>query len=116
MIGGCAGSAAPLPPSISENSPQQVEASLGITSEDKQLSCQELTSQENQLREAVEVNKSVIAGERTRNQVAGYFGALFLIPLVAVENNSDAKENLLRLQTRLDQIQYLQKLNTCTSL
>lgn len=87
-----------------------------MTAEDKLLTCPELSSQEQQVREAMDVNEALIEGDRTKNQVAGYFASFLLFPLVAVENNTDAKENLFRLQNRLDQIQYLQKFNACTTV
>ncbi len=50
-----------------------------------------------------------IEGNRTRNQIAGYFGALYLVPLVAMEANDPEKKDLVALYARRD---VLIKLNT----
>ena len=46
----------------------------------------------------------IIESNRGRNQAAGYFGALFLFPIVAAENNSSEKERLDKIQNQLDEL------------
>ena len=48
--------------------------------------------------------ESIIEGNRGRNQTAGYFAGLFVVPIVAVENNSNEKTQLDAIQTQLDEL------------
>ena len=47
---------------------------------------------------------SVIESNRGRNQAAGYFAALFIVPIVAVDNNSNEKAQLDTIQNQLDEL------------
>jgi hypothetical protein len=46
----------------------------------------------------------VIAGNRQHNQVAGYFGALFLLPALAAEHNPVEKARLDEIQQEQDEL------------
>ena len=46
----------------------------------------------------------IIHSNRGRNQAAGYFAGLFIVPIVAVDNNSSEKAQLDDIQVRLDEL------------
>lgn len=46
----------------------------------------------------------IIAGNRQHNQVAGYFGSLFLLPALATEHNSVEKARLDEIQQEQDEL------------
>lgn len=48
--------------------------------------------------------ESIIHSNRGRNQAAGYFAGLFIVPIVAVDNNSSEKAQLDDIQVRLDEL------------
>lgn len=57
----------------------------------------------------------VIRSNRQHNQAVGYFGGLFLFPLVAARNNQPEKKNLDRMQARRDTLEALNRLKACPS-
>ena len=57
--------------------------------------------------------ESQIKAKRGQNQVAGYFGALFLVPLLAVDDQSEEKVHLDHLQFERDEIYQKKRQLTC---
>ncbi|MEA3277080.1 MAG: hypothetical protein U9Q81_17700 [Pseudomonadota bacterium] len=48
--------------------------------------------------------ESLIKSHRQHNQVAGYFGALLILPALAVEHDKEAKARLDEIQRRQDEL------------
>lgn len=109
LLAGCARSAPDLPDHRVGKSDEEVRLMLGISKSDLELSCTEISTAMNDLNAKIEENEQEIKGDRTQNQVAGYFGALFLFPALAADQNTDSKEQLDSLQVRKDQLIYLQQ-------
>lgn len=57
--------------------------------------------------------ESRIKAKRGQNQAAGYFGALFLVPLLAVDGQSEEKVQLDHLQFERDEIYRKKRELTC---
>jgi hypothetical protein len=87
---GCASSAPPLPPAA------DASGANGIAASDLSLDCprvaQEVETIDARMREA---NRK-IEGERTRNQVVGYFAAVAFAPLVLATEQNQAEKDLVR--------------------
>ena len=111
---GCARSAPNLPESRIGKTDAEIQKLLNINEADLAIACPALNAELGEVETQIENNELVIKGARTKNQVAGYFGVLFLIPLIGTDNNDAAKVNLEKLQVRKDQIFYLQDRNGCT--
>ena len=113
LLFGCARSAPDLPASRVNKSDAEIINSLNINESDLSKACIELDTELAKVNEAIEDNELVIKGDRKKNQIVGYLGALFIFPAIAAENNDEAKENLETLQARKDQLYYLKSRKTC---
>jgi hypothetical protein len=102
LLMGCAASAPPLPPDATSVNRVQSLALSSFTKEDAALSCDQIVAERQQIDLALVQNNEQIEGNRTRNQVAGYFGALFVIPLVAIDNNGAEKDEITQFYARRD--------------
>ena len=110
VCAGCAQSAATLPPDYrSVDAVQQIDE-RAFSQEDLALSCDEVRSERSSLKERVASAKAVIAGDRTQNQVAGYFAALFLAPIIFVDTNEEQVAIIEKSEARLDQLRELETL------
>jgi hypothetical protein len=49
----------------------------------------------------------------TRNQIAGYFAALYLVPIVATDSNSQEKKDIAKLYERRDVLIKLSVVKSC---
>lgn len=113
LLFGCARSAPDLPVSRADKSDAEVLQLLEIDKADLILECPELDVLLQGVNDAIEDNELVIMGDRQKNQIVGYFGALFILPVMWTENNDEAKENIERLQVRKDQLFYLKSRKNC---
>tara|TARA_R110002072_G_scaffold27483_2_gene89393 strand:- start:202 stop:651 length:450 start_codon:yes stop_codon:yes gene_type:complete len=109
----CARSAPDLPISWVNKADAEILQSLKINESDLSKTCPDLNSELIQVNEAIEDNELVIKGDRTKNQIVGYLGALFIFPAFAADNNDEAKANLENLQFRKDQLYYLKSRQSC---
>lgn len=114
QLAGCARYAPDLPPDTSTVSVEDAAEQLKITEKDRNLSCEQIADEKQAIAKNRSINEENIRKNRTQNQVAGYFGALFLIPLIAVNHDSTAKEILDALQFRGDQLDFLSRQKNCT--
>lgn len=94
LLAGCARSAPPLP----DDAPSDIQ----LTATEAALSCPQVHDNMKEIAESAKAYGAVIRDDRTSNQIAGYFGALFIIPLAGVQMNSDAVKQLNILQSRWD--------------
>ncbi len=110
---GCARSAPDLPVTRANKSDAEILKLLHINEADLIMKCPELGSALLKVNEAIDDNELVIKGDRRKNQIVGYLGALFILPVIGAENNGEAKENLENLQVRKDQLYYLKSRKDC---
>ncbi|MBO0334091.1 hypothetical protein J0X12_10720 [Sneathiella sp. CAU 1612] len=113
LLVGCARSAPDLPISRANKSDAEIIKTLNIDEDDLSKVCEELDSELTKVNEAIEDNELVIKGDRVKNQIVGYLGALFIFPAFGADNNDEAKENLSNLQFRKDQLYYLKSRKSC---
>jgi len=111
-VGGCTRSAPDLPPDYgSVNASRQTLASFPAHM--RNLNCAQIASREADLEARNQKAEEIIKSNRTRNQVAGYLGALYLVPVVAIENDEDQKALLDKNQREVDQLKQLQRVKRC---
>ncbi|MEM1298949.1 MAG: hypothetical protein AAGH68_06665 [Pseudomonadota bacterium] len=113
LLGACARPAGTLPPDYgSVNAAQQLDAAQ-FSQSDQAMTCGEISEERARIAETNRQAEAVIASDRTQNQVAGYFAALFLVPIVAVDSNEEQVALLNRNQARQDQLIRLSRLRGC---
>ena len=97
ILSGCARAAPELPDANRLNAISQ--SSAYATSD-----CPQILQITSELEADKRHMESIIESNRGRNQAAGYFSALFIVPIVAVENNSNEKNQLDAIQNQLDEL------------
>ncbi|MBO6784204.1 MAG: hypothetical protein JJ899_13175 [Alphaproteobacteria bacterium] len=112
-LAACARSAPELPPDYGSVSATDRLSASDFTSADLRLTCGDIVSEQKAMTETARQLTGVIEANRQHNQVAGYFGGLFLFPLVAVRENPDEKTKLDRMQDRWDTLTQLKRFKDC---
>lgn len=113
LTAACAGSAPPLPTDTTSNNRQATIKSSDFSSGDLAKNCSNIKSELNTNAAAIGNNNSVIESNRGKNQVAGYLGGMFLVPLAATESNTQEKEKIAQLQNRQDVLRKLAAFKKC---
>lgn len=116
FIAGCATGARNLPPDYSS-----IDAKKRLNVDDFDASAIELTCA--QIDEELKILESDyaleaqdIAGKRHQNQVAGYLGAIFILPaLLATDNSAEAKLKIENINRAKDQLYRLRAFKKCPS-
>jgi hypothetical protein len=116
MLAGCATSAPPLPPDTTSVGSSQSLSDKAFSGADLSLSCTDITAQQQQISKTRESAHSEIESNRTQNQVAGYFGAFFVVPLAAAEGNKREREAITQGYQRQDELTQLAALKQCPQL
>jgi len=116
FIAGCATGARNLPPDYSS-----IDAKKRLNIEDFDTAAIELTC--SQIDEELKILESDYAfqvqdiqGKRHQNQVAGYLGAIFILPaLLATDNSAEAKVKIENINRAKDQLYKLRAFKKCPS-
>jgi hypothetical protein len=116
LAAGCATSAPPLPPERTSVDHGGQPALAEFDKHDRALSCDDIASEWRAANDAIATNNRVIEGNRTQNQVAGYFGALFIVPAIATNNNDSEKDKIAQINQRRDTLIKLNAAKRCTDL
>lgn len=113
LLAACASSAPPLPVDTTAVNRQRDLTEADFTPEALALSCGQIAEEQAQLRDAMAKANQAIADNRTRNQVAGYFAALLIVPIVAVKGNVAERDSIAKAQERRDQLVQLTRFKSC---
>lgn len=116
LAAGCATSAPPLPPDRTSADHSGQPTLAEFDEHDRALSCDNIASEWRATSDAIAANNRVIEGNRTQNQVAGYFGALFIVPAIATNNNDAEKDQITRINQRRDTLIRLNTAKHCPDL
>ncbi len=109
----CARSAPDLPTDFgSVNATKRLQAS-DFTKVDLAKSCADIAQEREDLDRRNHLAEAEIKADRTQNQVAGYFAALFILPVVAVDTNEKQVALLDSNQARIDQLLRLSRFKEC---
>lgn len=106
MLAACAREAPDLPP-------QATPGSVVLTSGEVAQSCADVDTMIASLRDERNVETAKIKANRRHNQVAGYLGALFIVPIVVAEHNQAEKERLDEIQAQLDHLTTVRRAKDC---
>jgi hypothetical protein len=113
MVAGCAASAPSLPAdTTSVNRVQSVSLDT-FSKEDAAMSCDQIAAERRDIDRQKQEANGRIEDNRTQNQVAGYFGAQLLLPLLATEGNQAEKDAITRLYGRRDTLIKLSAVKGC---
>ncbi|MGO8915054.1 MAG: hypothetical protein ACLQJR_04020 [Stellaceae bacterium] len=113
VLAGCAAPAPPLPPDTTSVNRMQ-ELTLGdFSASDAAMSCDDVAAERRTNAAAMKAANDRIEGNRTQNQVAGYLGALFLVPYLATEGNYAEKDQITQLYQRHDTLIRLASVKHC---
>jgi hypothetical protein len=114
MLGACARASPDPPPDLGRLPPAQRLLPGDLESPEAQLDCAALKVQRESNRTQASDLGVVIAGHRQQNQAAGYIaGVLFPPALLAVQNDTGAKQTLDELQKRNDRLDRLSAAKGC---
>ncbi len=111
--GGCAASAPPLPPDTTATNRTGSVTIEDFEPADRALACADIERERETIKASTMAANARVAGHRSTNQVAGYFGAFFPPILLATEGDYDEKDELVRLQSRRDTLSKLAVLKNC---
>jgi hypothetical protein len=113
VLAGCARSAPDLPPDVGSVKPSETLSADRFSEAELALGCAAIDDEQRHLvREASKLT-GVIEDNRAHNQAVGYFGGLFLVPLVAARTNEDEKAQLDRMQAHWDTLELLKRYKSC---
>ena len=114
LLGACARPSPDLPPDLSRRPPDQRLLPGDLESPEARLDCPALKTQIESNRTQASDLGAAIAGHRQQNQAAGYIaGVLFPPALLAVQNDTGAKQTLDELQKKNDRIDRLSAAKRC---
>lgn len=108
----CARSAPELPADFGSVD-AQLPALSSFEMRDQGLVCEEIDAEllalsENALQHSAEINKN-----RASNQIAGYFGILFIVPALGLQTNTEQHDRLNDIQERWDTLVVLKRIKEC---
>jgi hypothetical protein len=113
LLAGCAAPAPTLPPDTTSVNRTQSLALADFTTADQALSCDQIAAGLRSIDGEMQAANARIEANRVQNEVAGYFGVLYLVPLVATEGNYAEKDEISRLYQRRDTLVKLAVLKAC---
>ena len=79
------------------------------------LQCEEIDAELNALSLEAQQNSAEINNNRASNQIAGYYGVLFIVPALGLQTNSDQYDRLNQIQGRWDTLVVLKRVKGCQS-
>ena len=112
-LGSCAQPARPLPPDVSGFDGGDRAYVGSLSSADQALSCAEIGAEQRANEAAREKLTAEIASKRAVNPAALYLGALFVVPLLAVDRANEEAAALERLAERRDILLRLRSHRKC---
>ena len=113
LLTGCVGSAPELPPDTTSLNRTKSLSLADFSASDAAMSCDAINAERVANATAIQQANGPIEDNRTRNQVAGYLGALFLVPYLATDNNNAEKEQIRQLYSRHDTLITLAGVKHC---
>lgn len=115
LISGCASSAPPLPVDTTSTNRTEIIGLDSFSRADAALSCDQIAAERQDIDNRIRMDNSQIESNRTQNQVAGYLGALFIVPLAATESNQPERDDITRLYGRRDTLIKLAAVKDCSN-
>lgn len=115
-LGGCVGSAPPLPPDTTSMTALKHTTLSDFSPADQTLTCQQIADEEMSIADKMRADNLAIEGNRGRNQALLYVASLSVVTLpvalATVQNDTERKE-VLSLYSRRDVLMKLVAVKTC---
>ena len=112
-VAGCTQPAPPLPQDYTSVSSTATLDASRFEDVDLALTCAQIADARQTEQRRVEQAEAIILADRGQNQAAGYFGALFLLPLVAVDTNDEQVALVKASKARVDELRLLGQFRDC---
>ncbi len=113
LLAGCNTAPPALPPDTTSLNRVRNATLADFPLEDQAMSCDDIAKQRGDIAAAMQADSSAIDANRTRNQIAGYFGALFILPAIAMVPNNTERDDVAKLYGRRDTLIKLSALKNC---
>jgi hypothetical protein len=113
LLSGCAGDAPKLPPDTTSINRSHALTLEDFTVQDRTLTCDQIGEERSRIADKMQATNGRIEANRTRNQVAGYIGALTVVGWLATDNNDDEKDQIAKLYERQDTLIKLAAVKNC---
>ena len=104
-VGGCTRSAPQLPP--------ESTGAERLTALEAKQTCDDIQDEIRSIANSAKKYGAAIKAERVNNQIAGYFSAFFILPILATKHNIDEKRQLDALQSRWDRLIDVTRVKRC---
>ena len=116
LVGACSTSAPPLPVDTTSVNRSYQLSSADFSQNDLIKSCENIRYEQVYISRRIQADRDVIQGNRQQNETAGYLGAMFIVPLIATNSNSDEKADIEQLQKRSDVLLELSSYKRCPTV
>jgi len=116
FIAGCATGARDLPQDYNSIDAKKRMSIDDFDAAAIKLTCSQISEELKILNSDYALHVQDIEGKRQQNQVAGYLGAIFILPaLLATDNSTEAKEKIENINRAKDMLYKLQVFKKCPS-
>jgi hypothetical protein len=113
ILCGCVASAPALPPDTTSANAASHAKLADFSPADAAMSCADIAAEGASIESRMAADTGKVEANRTRNQIAGYFAALYLVPIVATDSNSQEKKDIAKLYERRDILIKLSVVKSC---
>lgn len=114
-MGACATSAPLLPTDTTARNRQAIISPYDFTGADLSKSCTAIRTEQMSNADKIASDNQVIASNRKQNEIAAYFGGVFLIPYAELKDNAAEKDDIAMLQQRQDTLLKLSAFRQCSN-
>jgi hypothetical protein len=115
LLVSCATSAPSLPDDTTSSNKQRALSLSDFPANDSAMDCKAIQAEQTDNAAKIDQDNKAIESNRRQNEVAGYLGALVLLPLIATESNTEEKDDIAARQQRQDVLRKLAVVKECRS-
>ncbi|MBO6520549.1 MAG: hypothetical protein JJ900_08615 [Rhodospirillales bacterium] len=113
LLAGVLASCARPAPSLPDAPAAGADVQRPVTGAVEVAKCEQLDTRLEMLDEEASRLEYEVRAKRSQNQAAGYFGGLFLVPLIAIDDQPAEKARLDGIQVERDDIYYEKRRLAC---
>ncbi|HVZ00507.1 MAG TPA: hypothetical protein VHA35_13450 [Dongiaceae bacterium] len=115
LVGGCAGSAPPLPPDTTGTTSRHRVTAADFSAADAALSCSQIAAERDMLQATIRKANADVAANRESNQAATMVGAFVPLAYIGTEGNYADKDAIKAAYARQDVLDRLAVFKHCRS-
>lgn len=113
VLAACANSAPPLPTDTTGTNRVETQSLWDFPVSDGAMSCNAIADEMKANADKMDADNAAIQSNRQGNEIAGYLGGMYILPLVATEGNYAEKDDITLLQNRQDVLRKLIAVKKC---